>query len=76
MRDGDFLARDRELAPVDPGELLAVRDTGAYGIVMASNYNMRPRPAEALIEAAPRGLSAAVRPSPTLFVARSRPLSV
>jgi diaminopimelate decarboxylase len=47
---GDFLARDRELAPVDPGDLLAVRDTGAYGIVMASNYNMRPRPAEALIE--------------------------
>jgi diaminopimelate decarboxylase len=48
---GDFLARDRELAAVEEGDLLAVRDAGAYGFVMASNYNLRPRPAEALIEA-------------------------
>ena len=47
---GDFLARDRDLETVGPGDLLAVRDTGAYGVVMASNYNMRPRPAEALVE--------------------------
>jgi diaminopimelate decarboxylase len=47
---GDFLARDRELDPVRPGDLLAVRDVGAYGFVMASNYNLRPRPAEALVE--------------------------
>ena len=40
---GDFLARDRELEEVEPGELLAVRDAGAYGFAMASNYNMRPR---------------------------------
>jgi len=46
----DFLARDRELEAVEPGELLAVRDTGAYGFSMASTYNMRPRPAEVLIE--------------------------
>jgi diaminopimelate decarboxylase len=47
---GDFLARDRNLERVQPGELLAVRDTGAYGFVMSSNYNMRPRAAEALVE--------------------------
>jgi len=47
---GDFLARDRNLELAPPGDLLAVRDTGAYGFVMASNYNMRPRAAEALVE--------------------------
>jgi diaminopimelate decarboxylase len=46
----DFLARDREMEAVLPGELLAVRDAGAYGFSMASNYNMRPRAAEALVE--------------------------
>jgi diaminopimelate decarboxylase len=46
----DFLARDRELEAVEPGELLAVRDAGAYGFSMASTYNMRPRPAEVLVE--------------------------
>ncbi len=47
---GDFLARGREVPPLEPGDLLAVRDAGAYCFVMASNYNMRPRAAEALIE--------------------------
>jgi diaminopimelate decarboxylase len=47
---GDFLARDRELQAVDAGELLVVRDTGAYGFSMASTYNMRPKPAEVLVE--------------------------
>jgi len=47
---GDFLARDRELPTPGDGELLAVRDVGAYGFVMASNYNLRPRPAEALAD--------------------------
>jgi len=46
----DFLARRRALERPEPGELLAVRDAGAYGFAMASNYNMRPRPAEALVE--------------------------
>jgi len=46
----DAFARDRELETVEPGELLAIRDTGAYGFAMASTYNMRPRPAEAMIE--------------------------
>jgi diaminopimelate decarboxylase len=47
---GDFLARDRELAEVRAGELLAVRDAGAYAFAMSSNYNLRPRAAEALME--------------------------
>ena len=47
---GDFLARDRELADVQPGEYLAVASAGAYGFVQASNYNSRPRAAEVLVE--------------------------
>jgi diaminopimelate decarboxylase len=46
---GDFLARDRELAHVERGDLLAVRAAGAYGFAMASNYNARPRAAEVLV---------------------------
>jgi diaminopimelate decarboxylase len=46
---GDFFARDRELPVVDEGKLLAILDVGAYGIVLASNYNTRPRPAEILV---------------------------
>jgi diaminopimelate decarboxylase len=48
---GDFLARGRELEEVSPGDLLAVRDAGAYGFCMSSNYNLRPRPAEVLVDA-------------------------
>jgi len=46
---GDFFARDRELAAVAEGDLLAILDVGAYGMVLASNYNTRPRPAEVLV---------------------------
>ncbi|MBW2306441.1 MAG: diaminopimelate decarboxylase [Deltaproteobacteria bacterium] len=46
---GDFLARDRQLPEVRPGELLAVMSAGAYGFSMSSNYNSRPRPAEVMI---------------------------
>ena len=46
---GDWLARERDLATV-PGDLLAITAAGAYGFVMSSNYNARPRPAEVLIE--------------------------
>ncbi|MBY6110627.1 diaminopimelate decarboxylase [Halomonas sp. DP1Y21-3] len=46
---GDFLGKERQLA-VAPGDLLAVRSAGAYGFVMASNYNSRPRPAEVLVD--------------------------
>jgi diaminopimelate decarboxylase len=47
---GDFLALDRELEAVEPGGLLAVRTAGAYGFVMASNYNSRPKPPEVLVD--------------------------
>lgn len=47
---GDFLALDRRLPVVEPGELLAVLGTGAYGFVMSSTYNQRPRPPEVLVE--------------------------
>jgi len=46
---GDFFARDRELPTVGEGDLLAILDAGAYGMVLASNYNTRPRPAEMLV---------------------------
>lgn len=47
---GDFFAHDRELPVVQEGELLAILDAGAYGMVLASNYNTRPRPAEVLVD--------------------------
>jgi diaminopimelate decarboxylase len=46
----DFLARERKLANVAPGDYLAVCTAGAYGFVAASNYNSRPRPPEVLVE--------------------------
>ncbi len=46
----DFLAQDRQMPEVFPGDLLAVCTAGAYGFVQASNYNARPRPAEVMIE--------------------------
>lgn len=46
---GDWLARERYL-DADAGDLLAIGDAGAYGHVMASNYNSRPRPPEVLLE--------------------------
>jgi diaminopimelate decarboxylase len=57
---GDFLALDRKLPLPEPGELLAVLGTGAYGFVMSSTYNQRPRPPEVLVE------------SDKYFVARAR----
>ncbi|MBX6312447.1 MAG: diaminopimelate decarboxylase [Isosphaeraceae bacterium] len=47
---GDFLAQDRPLPRLDRGDLLATFSAGAYGMVMASNYNTRPRAAEVLVE--------------------------
>jgi diaminopimelate decarboxylase len=47
---GDFFARDRELPHMQEGELVAILDTGAYGMALASNYNTRPRAAEVLVD--------------------------
>jgi diaminopimelate decarboxylase len=49
---GDCFARDRKLAPVEPGDLVAILDAGAYGMAQSSNYNTRMRPAEVLVEGA------------------------
>src|SRR5437016_7770018 len=46
---GDFLAKDRPLPRLDSGALIAVFSAGAYGMVMASNYNTRPRAPEVLV---------------------------
>ncbi|MBT8448017.1 MAG: diaminopimelate decarboxylase [Gammaproteobacteria bacterium] len=46
---GDFLAQQRDL-DIETGDLLALGDAGAYGFVMASNYNSRPRPPEVLVD--------------------------
>lgn len=46
----DTLGADRALPPVEVGDLIAVRDTGAYGSVMGSNYNRRPFPPEVLVD--------------------------
>lgn len=48
----DTLGKARELPPVKVGDVLAVRDTGAYGAIMASNYNRRPMAAEVLVDGA------------------------
>ena len=47
---GDFLAKDRPLPRLERGALLAIFSAGAYGMVMASNYNTRPRAAEILVD--------------------------
>ncbi|MDX1252436.1 MAG: diaminopimelate decarboxylase [Gammaproteobacteria bacterium] len=46
---GDFLGKDRSLN-IQPGDVLAVRSAGAYGFVMSSNYNTRPRAAEVIVD--------------------------
>jgi diaminopimelate decarboxylase len=47
---GDFFALGREVEDVQPGDLLVVQSSGAYGYSMASTYNSRPRPAEVLVD--------------------------
>src|SRR5258708_7947094 len=49
---GDFFAREREMPEPRPGDLLAVMSAGAYGFVMASNYNSRPPAPEILVDGA------------------------
>lgn len=47
---GDTFARSRALPPLAPGALVAILDTGAYGAVMSSSYNARPRAAEVMVD--------------------------
>ena len=60
---GDFFCQDRELPDFQPGETIALLSAGAYGFVMASNYNTRPFPAEVLVDGS---TARVVRPRQTL----------
>ena len=46
----DFLAKDRDLDAFEPGELMALMSSGAYGFSMSSTYNSRPRVAEVMVK--------------------------
>jgi len=46
---GDFLAKNRDMEPFEPGDLMAVMSAGAYGFTMSSTYNSRPRAAEVMV---------------------------
>jgi diaminopimelate decarboxylase len=48
---GDVLAKDRLLPKCEVGDVLAIKNAGAYGFVMSSDYNLRPRPKEILTDA-------------------------
>ena len=60
---GDFFCQDRELPDFAPGEAIALLSAGAYGFVMASNYNSRPLPVEILVEGCE---SRVIRPRQTM----------
>jgi diaminopimelate decarboxylase len=49
---GDFFARGRSMPELKPGDLVAIQTAGAYGFVLSSNYNSRPRACELLIDGA------------------------
>jgi diaminopimelate decarboxylase len=60
---GDYLAQNRELAPLSAGDLIMVRSAGAYGAVMASSYNTRPLAPEVMVDGT---RFAVVRPRPSI----------
>lgn len=60
---GDFFCQNRELPDIQAGESIALMSAGAYGFVMASNYNSRPLPAEILVEG---GTATVIRKRQTL----------
>jgi diaminopimelate decarboxylase len=59
---GDYLAQERKLPPLSPGDLIAVMTAGAYGAVMSSTYNSRLLVPEVLVKG---DAHAVVRPRPT-----------
>ncbi len=65
---GDVLARDRSLPETREGDVLALRDAGAYAMSMASTYNLRPLPAEVLVPVSGPPLLVRPRLSPEEFV--------
>ncbi len=60
---GDYLAQNRDLAPLTAGDLIMVRSAGAYGAVMASSYNTRPLAPEVMVDGT---RFAVVRPRPSI----------
>ena len=60
---GDYLAQNRDLAPLSAGDLIMVRSAGAYGAVMASSYNTRPLAPEVMVDGT---RFAVVRPRPSI----------
>lgn len=66
---GDIFARDRDLPLPQAGDILAIRDAGAYGFAMASTYNLRPLPAEVVIAAGQSRLARKRRPVADLIAA-------
>ena len=60
---GDYLAQNRDLAPLSAGDLVMVRSAGAYGAVMASSYNTRPLAPEVMVDGT---RFAVVRPRPSI----------
>ncbi|MFI5033038.1 MAG: diaminopimelate decarboxylase [Reyranellales bacterium] len=60
---GDYLAQNRDLAPLSAGDLIMVRSAGAYGAVMASSYNSRPLAPEVMVDGT---RFAVVRPRPSI----------
>jgi diaminopimelate decarboxylase len=54
---GDFLALERDIPEVEQGDVIAVLGAGAYGFVMGSHYNARPRPAEVLVDGSRWGVA-------------------
>ena len=60
---GDFLAQNRDLAPLAAGDLVMIRSAGAYGAVMASSYNTRPLAPEVMVDGT---RFAVIRPRPTI----------
>ena len=66
----DFLGKDRALA-IAPGDLIAIRGSGAYGFSMSSNYNSRPRAAEVMVDGAEAHLVRRREAVAELFAAES-----
>ena len=69
----DFLAKERRLAARE-GDLLAIMSAGAYGMVMSSNYNSRPRAAEVLVDGADAHLARRRESAAELFAAEQIPV--
>ena len=64
FRSGDKFAEQREINQVREGDLLVIKNAGAYGYSMSSNYNLRPRPTEVLVK--PSNQIELIRPRETI----------